>query len=166
MDPFCLWCGRKTSWDSGDECKDTSATLDHLNPKSLGGRNTEDNLVIACRECNNIRGNETDIDEILRRISAWQNHRQTFEVIEKGIKYVHLTIARNRITLKYPTGTGKRSSRRYKRYARAIATTLGEIRYTMRGRFDDNGIRMGDQARSRSVKYTYELLEKIAKLGR
>lgn len=31
-------------------------TVDHITPKSLGGMNTRDNLVTACHECNNARG--------------------------------------------------------------------------------------------------------------
>jgi 5-methylcytosine-specific restriction endonuclease McrA len=32
------------------------ATLDHLTPRSQGGRTLPDNLVLACHACNNARG--------------------------------------------------------------------------------------------------------------
>jgi 5-methylcytosine-specific restriction endonuclease McrA len=32
------------------------ATLDHLHPRSQGGRTCEENLVLACQACNNARG--------------------------------------------------------------------------------------------------------------
>ena len=42
-------------------CGATSApiTVDHVVPKSLGGRDTWDNLVAACVRCNNVKGNTT-----------------------------------------------------------------------------------------------------------
>lgn len=41
----CVYCGRKAK------------TVDHVQPKSLGGPNTVKNLVAACHKCNNARGN-------------------------------------------------------------------------------------------------------------
>lgn len=35
----------------------TSATIDHLRPLSKGGANAMYNTVLACRKCNNARGN-------------------------------------------------------------------------------------------------------------
>lgn len=46
---FCYWCG---SYFPVKEL-----TLDHLNPKSLGGSNSFENLRLACRDCNQTRGN-------------------------------------------------------------------------------------------------------------
>jgi 5-methylcytosine-specific restriction endonuclease McrA len=34
----------------------SQATRDHVLPKSKGGKNTLDNLVLACRKCNKIKG--------------------------------------------------------------------------------------------------------------
>jgi 5-methylcytosine-specific restriction endonuclease McrA len=34
------------------------ATLDHVQPRSQGGRLSLDNLVLACRACNNARGTQ------------------------------------------------------------------------------------------------------------
>ena len=36
-----------------------AATVDHLQPKSKGGRNVEDNFKLACSPCNNARGNRS-----------------------------------------------------------------------------------------------------------
>lgn len=51
----CHWCGcgMKTR---GDPNASDFATLEHLIPKSHGGRNVKGNLVLACRRCNNDRG--------------------------------------------------------------------------------------------------------------
>lgn len=44
----CCYCGRELHF--------FQATLEHLIPKSKGGKN-QGNLAIACRPCNNYRGN-------------------------------------------------------------------------------------------------------------
>src|SRR5262249_27689777 len=47
----CQYCGRRgTAFD---------LTLDHILPKSRGGRTVADNLVTACRACNNRKGDRT-----------------------------------------------------------------------------------------------------------
>ena len=45
----CQYCGSKTSM----------LTIDHIFPKSRGGLETWENLVTACFECNNRKGNRT-----------------------------------------------------------------------------------------------------------
>jgi len=45
----CQYCGRT----------DRPLTVDHVLPKHLGGRDSWENLVCACVECNNIKGNRT-----------------------------------------------------------------------------------------------------------
>lgn len=50
----CVYCG--------DTDKNT-LTIDHIIPKSRGGKNRWDNLVTSCYSCNNIKGNR-DPDEM------------------------------------------------------------------------------------------------------
>jgi 5-methylcytosine-specific restriction endonuclease McrA len=45
----CAYCGRKTE----------QLTVDHIVPKSKGGKSTFDNCVAACRPCNNRKGDKT-----------------------------------------------------------------------------------------------------------
>lgn len=45
----CAYCG------DGD----TKLTIDHIVPKSKGGKSTFENCVAACRECNNRKGHRT-----------------------------------------------------------------------------------------------------------
>ena len=45
----CVYCAR-TAAESGAHLH-----LDHLLPKALGGADTADNLVLACRRCNSAR---------------------------------------------------------------------------------------------------------------
>jgi 5-methylcytosine-specific restriction endonuclease McrA len=44
----CLWCTR--SVEPG-----VDATLDHFLPRAMGGGNTADNLLTACKPCNDSR---------------------------------------------------------------------------------------------------------------
>ncbi|OYD93984.1 hypothetical protein CDG76_18700 [Nostoc sp. 'Peltigera membranacea cyanobiont' 210A] len=41
-------------------------TLDHLMPISYGGGHSNDNLVISCFRCNNLRGNTFDYPDCCR----------------------------------------------------------------------------------------------------
>jgi len=46
---ICQYCGRHNS----------SMTIDHIIPRSRGGKNQWDNVVTACIRCNNLKGNKT-----------------------------------------------------------------------------------------------------------
>lgn len=48
-DVKCVWCQKVM--------KRTEITIEHMQPKALGGSNEDDNLKLACRKCNNDRGN-------------------------------------------------------------------------------------------------------------
>jgi len=63
---------------------DTAAapTLDHLIPKSKGGGGGIKNLVVACRECNEMRGN-LSIMEFLA-VVKWKAPRATPEPKERA----------------------------------------------------------------------------------
>lgn len=45
----CAYCGRS----------DVPLTLDHIIPKSQGGKDTWENLITACTYCNNKKGDRT-----------------------------------------------------------------------------------------------------------
>jgi 5-methylcytosine-specific restriction endonuclease McrA len=51
--------GRKPRWCWMCNCQlfRSTATVDHLQLKSKGGRNVESNFKLACKPCNNARGN-------------------------------------------------------------------------------------------------------------
>lgn len=66
----CCYCGCEMSEKRGF---DNSCTLEHVVPRSLGGPDSEENIVAACYACNNARG-----DEFL------DVHLKLFEMFENG----------------------------------------------------------------------------------
>lgn len=50
--PFCFYCWTKLDFDT--------ATIDHLLPVSMGGRDIRENFVLACEPCNRAKGNLLD----------------------------------------------------------------------------------------------------------
>ena len=48
----CRYCGY---WEKDRH----NFHLDHVQPVSRGGQNTRENLVVACRKCNIVKGNQT-----------------------------------------------------------------------------------------------------------
>lgn len=66
----CFWCKEETLLDArrmGGQHEPRCTTIDHLIPRSRGGGNELENLVIACRECNEARGNITYIPHAYRQ---------------------------------------------------------------------------------------------------
>tara|TARA_B100000212_G_C27354201_1_gene525066 strand:- start:757 stop:1290 length:534 start_codon:yes stop_codon:yes gene_type:complete len=56
----CQYCSKQLSSEK--------LTLDHIIPKSKGGKNTWDNLVAACKKCNQKKGNKTLIEANMKLI--------------------------------------------------------------------------------------------------
>lgn len=54
----CVYCGTRAS--------EAELTLDHVVPRSRGGRTTWDNVVAACRPCNAQKGGRTPTEARLR----------------------------------------------------------------------------------------------------
>lgn len=64
----CQYCGAHP--------KVTDLTIDHVHPKSRGGRSTWENCVVSCRDCNERKGNRTPEEARLSlrstpRMPAW-----------------------------------------------------------------------------------------------
>lgn len=53
---LCFWCARKLNKIGSDDEQPLAPTLDHLAVKAIRGKPARDNLVVACRNCNAIRG--------------------------------------------------------------------------------------------------------------
>lgn len=56
----CQYCGKKK----------TNLTMDHVIPRHLGGKQTWDNIVTACAECNHRKGGRTLGEANMRLIQA------------------------------------------------------------------------------------------------
>lgn len=67
---LCAYCGGRTRrLRAGLHAAPDRATLDHVVPRSRGGRLDAGNLVLACLACNNERGT-LDAEEFRRRKAA------------------------------------------------------------------------------------------------
>lgn len=64
----CCYCGVPMIHD---RCSPTQATIEHIVPRSLGGPNRPDNYVVACRACNEARGNAIEAIHI-EAVMAWE----------------------------------------------------------------------------------------------
>lgn len=51
----CIWCNQEMYLLRRDKPRDLRATLEHLVPKSQGGKVHLSNIVVACNKCNNRR---------------------------------------------------------------------------------------------------------------
>jgi HNH endonuclease len=76
-DGLCKYC------HSPEKISTSRFTLDHLQPRSLGGSDTEENLALACNRCNQHRynfvvGRDIETAAILPlfnpRTQSWQEH--------------------------------------------------------------------------------------------
>jgi len=64
---FSLTCNRRNVfWRDENQCqycteffKNSELTMDHVNPKSLGGPKTWENIVTCCKSCNSKKKNKT-----------------------------------------------------------------------------------------------------------
>lgn len=73
----CVYCGRE-----GDK---RSLTLDHVIPKSRGGRDTWENLVTSCKRCNQEKANLT-LEEFGKEIP--EPKRPHYLMLLKKVKYI------------------------------------------------------------------------------
>ena len=60
--PACLWCGRH-AWPA-------DLTAEHLLPRSRGGRGRDENLAVACRDCNRRRGSRPVIGHVRAELQS------------------------------------------------------------------------------------------------
>lgn len=56
----CFYCKRRTLLSDCHKAEPLFATVDHVIPVSRGGANVYENLVLACRVCNEQKGSMTD----------------------------------------------------------------------------------------------------------
>jgi hypothetical protein len=60
----CCWCGVQCVPESNQS---NSATIEHIQPRSLGGADDPENYAMACSRCNNKRGS-ISVEDMLAKI--------------------------------------------------------------------------------------------------
>lgn len=73
----CAYCGVDTfvsHWDQGKKSESQKATFDHIIPRSKGGEDMMDNMIMACMDCNSVRGSR-DIYEFYDLVCLIPNHK-------------------------------------------------------------------------------------------
>jgi len=55
----CYYCGRTVSFDAPPNVTGLTASRDHIIPQSHGGSSYYKNLVLACHDCNRLKGDKT-----------------------------------------------------------------------------------------------------------
>jgi len=78
---LCFWCGQKTlDLDKRDTKNPLNPTLDHVIPKAAGGKKEEGNIVLACKSCNDVRG-QYNISIRHKRELDYKNKIEKLEVL-------------------------------------------------------------------------------------
>lgn len=68
----CCWCGVRMKDERNHKY---SSSIEHITPRSKGGKNHPENYAVACNGCNSSRGVE-EIDVFLERIQFVNNKKQ------------------------------------------------------------------------------------------
>ena len=75
----CIHCRRRHEITSDGEAL-TSATVEHIIPKTHGGDDSIDNIAVACTRCNVLKGSRLDCrrwdDPLLQRVIATLQERR------------------------------------------------------------------------------------------
>lgn len=77
----CFYCCRQMGMRRR-HANSAFATLDHVNPRANGGTRCEENIVLACRRCNEMKGSKTldqFVDELVRLAMAAADARRRWE---------------------------------------------------------------------------------------
>ena len=64
----CRYCGKRVNWR--DRRSPTGGTYDHVLPVSQGGAEDSENIVVACRKCNLIKGARTPEESGIQLLPA------------------------------------------------------------------------------------------------
>jgi 5-methylcytosine-specific restriction endonuclease McrA len=71
----CFWCQK--------ELNSITATLDHVVPKALGGNWSIENCVLACSNCNALRGKLTNILIMIRKAKKSKDRDREYKIINR-----------------------------------------------------------------------------------
>lgn len=81
---ICFWCSNLLNRGDNRECVDY-ATVDHVIPRSMGGNNDLENLVVSCKKCNTTKGLEEG--KIINSIKLLETllYRKEFSELRYGL---------------------------------------------------------------------------------
>lgn len=89
----CAYCGVKLS---------NSFTIDHINPRAIGGTNTLSNLNPSCRDCNQYKGAAT-LEEFRKQLLTMLNENLDYLFKSKS----KMNVSMNMGTIKHTKWNGK-----------------------------------------------------------
>lgn len=69
----CYWCGKVLEW--------STATIEHMIPLSRGGSNHISNCRLACKKCNEERGDKTAFDLLEEEMRASNERRDPTKAV-------------------------------------------------------------------------------------
>lgn len=87
----CCYCERKFD-------KNNIRTIEHIVPKSKGGKNNLNNLIYACYECNNLRSN-MDFIEFKNYIKSILENNKSIKLKSYSFNRIDLNKIYNNINL-------------------------------------------------------------------
>ncbi len=82
-----------------------------------------------------------------------------WEVVARDVSHVKLTVAKDRVTIKFPLGMSPADQTRYSDYCRKIVEALGPVDHTLRGSFKGNYVFMHTGRRGANSRYFCEGIE-------
>ena len=74
----CRYCGKL--------CLDREIHIDHIVPKSQGGKDDMDNLATSCKRCNGIKGAKNPKEFLLKMKSRRESYRKEFEYADRIVR--------------------------------------------------------------------------------
>ena len=77
-DPHCFYCAAELSDDNPDPMQ--RVTMDHVMPRSRGGKANRRNLVLACAACNVSKGARTLEEWAADILAAAERHRASLSL--------------------------------------------------------------------------------------
>lgn len=76
-----------------------------------------------------------------------------WETVSKDVTRVHLTIAKDRVTVKFPLNMPASEEEKYMAFCRQVVQAVGTVEHTLRGNFTDGYIALHEGRRGRPCRF-------------
>ncbi len=84
----CRYCRKRVRKNFvGHDYADNDATIDHIIPRSKGGTNDRKNLCLACRRCNNAKG-DRDLADFLADPRSFSERKKSPRRKARNVRFV------------------------------------------------------------------------------